>query len=100
MRPIVNNIGDLTVFLKGLIILMGDTGLFGKGYRLHSKSFFAPCSLHMNAIGTVQPKCKYMLRDLLVKVWRNVDFYSTQTGMLSFQWYNKKLICQNSVHSL
>lgn len=75
--------GDLPGSTKAVVNLMEAADLFGKGHILFTDNrYSSPVLFHClqsqctGAVGMVQPNCKYMPKDLLVKVRGDVDYRS------------------------
>lgn len=99
--------GDLPGSTKAVVNLMEAADLFGKGHILFTDNrYSSPVLFHClqsqctGAVGMVQPNCKYMPKDLLVKVRGDVDYRSTTTGMLVLKWADKKPVTMlSTVHT-
>ncbi|MEL7520969.1 MAG: hypothetical protein AAGJ80_04955, partial [Cyanobacteria bacterium J06553_1] len=90
---------EMPASYQAVVNLMGDAGLFDKGYQLFTDNWYSsPTLFHYlhnrktNAVGTVRTTRKFMPTDLQVRKKGDMDYRSSTTGQLGLAWHDRKIV--------
>ncbi|XP_042875839.1 piggyBac transposable element-derived protein 4-like [Penaeus japonicus] len=92
---------------KAVLDLLEMSSSMGKGYCVFVDNWYtSPSLFHIlqsrrtNAVGTVRVSRKWMPRDLTVKRRGDVDYRSSNTGLLALQWRDRNVVTMlSTVHN-